>query len=434
MNRFYNKLVLLVLVIVTALTFTGCSLFMPDDNSSNNNNYPDSVVLSSTVEFETVEDEIREDNIVKSINNVYRSVVSIRLSSANSVVSGSGVLVDIRTKDDAGNIIESDNEFYILTCHHVIADGGNVQVSVPDENGRNPYDPNYNNSYVFTGLIDSAIHSDEEVTLVGGDKNTDVAVLKLDISKRVGVSPSNIVTAKVAHSTYQTCLGEPVFAIGNPGGELPGSVSRGIISYIDRRISISEIGELDVFQHDATIDHGSSGGGLFNSYGELIGITNAGSETLNNIYYAIPYTNLKAQNDNGFITISKQLIASKTATNYGYISGRWQLGITTTERVNQFDSPYVSITSVLPNSNAQKSGLREGDIITSISYIDGADSKIESISTNSTMSAVMNIVKKNYTIGNKFIMGIRRVEGKTISSLNVEVNISEQYIFCDTGK
>ena len=187
-----------------------------------------------------------------------------------------------------------------------------------------------------------------------------------------------------------------------------------------------------LLQHDATIDHGSSGGGLFNLYGELIGITNAGSDTLNNIYFAIPYKNLTTETDNGFINVAKQLISSKTETNYGYISGRWQLGITVVERYDNFGATYVAVQSVIAGSNADKAGFKPGDIIVSVSYTDGGEKIENNVSGNNSFAGIVSALKKIYTIGDSFEIRIKRLEGNRYNYKNLTLTLSQQLIFCDT--
>ncbi len=436
MKKTFIKFLVTILALVTALTFAGCSMFIRDNQNVSGGlgpQLPNSQVMSAAVHFETMDASEREENFTRSVAKVSRSAVAITVTSDSAINYGSGVIVDINTKDDEGNIIESENEFYILTCHHLIDSQGQISVAIPDTNGRNAGDINYNTAFTFTGVIDNKIHNDRAITLVGSDKETDVAVLKLDISGNLGgIKSSDIVPAKVCASDYTVELGETVFAIGNPGGGLPGSVSRGIVSYIDRNQTISEVGEMVLLQHDATIDHGSSGGGLFNIYGELIGITNAGSDSLNNIYYAIPYKNLTTETDNGFINVAKQLISSKTETNYGYISGRWQLGITVVERYDNFGATYVAVQSVISGSNSDLAGFKPGDIIVSVSYTDGGEKIENNVSGNNSFAGIVSALKKIYTIGDSFEVRVKRLEGNRYNYKNLTLTLSQQLIFCDT--
>ncbi len=434
MKKILTKITILALVLITALTFTGCSLFIAEPSKGNGSggNLPNSSVLSSTVTFEPLEDSERVNDMTLTAQKVARSSVSIMMENSG-VTRGSGVLVDITTKDDKGNVQETENEFYILTNHHVIDTEGDITVYLADRNGRHTGDVGFDESFVFTGVIDSKIHNDKAVTLVGGDRESDVAVLKLDLSKSSsGVKPSDIVTVSAPKDGYLPKLGEPVLSLGNPGGYLPGTVAVGVISYIDRQVSL-DIGNLVLLQHNASIDHGSSGGGLFNAYGELIGLTNAGSDSLNNIFYAVPHKHQTLETDNGFVTIAKQLIASKTATNYGYVSGRWMLGVTVQENTDHLNQSYVSIQSVVKGSNADKAGMLFGDIITSVTYTDeGGQSVPVPITTLASFSGAIDEIKKTYQLGDSFTVGIRRLEGNRYVNRELTLKLSKQYIFCDT--
>jgi S1-C subfamily serine protease len=177
--------------------------------------------------------------------------LAINVKNDTTSSSGSGVIVDADVFDEDGAKINSQNEFYILTCYHVVSGGGNITVYLPDENARNFNDPEYDSKYTFTGVIDNKIHNDKAITLVGGDSFTDIAVLKLDVTGS-GVSSDKIVEAHLPASDYTHSYGEEVFAIGNPGGTMPMSVSQGIISYLERTMSFDGT-ELTVMQNDATV-------------------------------------------------------------------------------------------------------------------------------------------------------------------------------------
>ena len=76
--------------------------------------------------------------------------------------------------------------------------------------------------------------------------------------------------------------------MGNPTGYLPGTVTKGIVSYINREVSVEDIGTMTLIQVDAAINHGNSGGGLFNLAGELIGVVNSGADDYQGLNFAIP--------------------------------------------------------------------------------------------------------------------------------------------------
>jgi S1-C subfamily serine protease len=135
-------------------------------------------------------------------------------------------------------------------------------VYIPDMEGDNYGEDDYNSNFTFTGRIGAEKYN-TEITLVGGDATSDVALLKLNI-KGSGITKDNLVKASFTTSTYSPRVGEDVFAIGNPTGLLPGTVSCGTISYINRSANVSEIGEMTLLQLDIDTYHGSSGGALFN--------------------------------------------------------------------------------------------------------------------------------------------------------------------------
>lgn len=145
-----------------------------------------------------------------------------------------------------------------------------------------------------------------DAKLVGTDAQTDLAVIKIEAS--------GLVAAQFGDSSALQ-VGETVVAIGNPLGQLGGSVTSGIISALDRDISID--GEImKLLQTTAAINPGNSGGGLFNLQGELVGIVNAKSSgtDIEGIGFAIPANTASA--------VAQDLIAS------GYVKGRPDMGVT----------------------------------------------------------------------------------------------------------
>lgn len=218
--------------------------------------------------FDTVPTDAYAAATAKTIN----SVVVIDVTSQSSSGSGSGVVWAV------GN-----NFSYIVTCNHVIEGGESILVT-------------FNNG--------EKIHAE----LVGGDSRTDVAVLKID---RTDVPP-----ILLPSSESSLAIGQAVIAIGNPLGELGNSVSDGILSSTARSVLIDG-SEMRLLQTTAAVNHGNSGGGLFDLSGQLVGLVNAKiSETsVEGIGFAIPYDVLK--------TVAAEIIEK------GYVSGRPSLGITT---------------------------------------------------------------------------------------------------------
>ncbi|MBQ7349038.1 MAG: trypsin-like peptidase domain-containing protein [Clostridia bacterium] len=426
MKKILSKLVALTLAALTCITFAGCSLFLEDSflpkDLSDSNKLAQFVTLNS--QSENGRTLLTR---VQAINKVERSVVAIKMSyttsSGKGSSSGSGVIIDNGSTDD--------NIFYVLTCHHVISSGGDIAVYVPDVNARNLGDSDYDDKFAFTGKIDNTVRKSDEISLIGGDQNQDIAVLKLDVTD-TGVSKDDIVCSVLPPDSYEMQRGEDVFAIGNPGGSLPMTASNGIISYLDRESVISSVGYMILTQIDVQINHGSSGGGLYNYYGELIGITNAGSETLDGINYAIPYKNSYS---GGFVQAAKQLIATYydhfEEKNFGYVSGSWSFGITVSS-----SSSTATIASVVADSNAAKAGLKDGDVIVGFSFEKDGYSYREVVTSKSELESCMYTLKKYLMVGDTFTVEYRRYTGgwgNSYTTNTATVNLTEQLIFADTG-
>ncbi len=428
---------LITLVIVSLLVFSAGCTFVIRDNTNNtggnnnesvNGNYNASVdrfipyidgesaTLINDAEF-GVEFGNYSLSERKSFNGDYsaayqavsRACVAIQIKDAEgSVSAGSGTIVDVLD----GNVLE----YYILTAHHVIDGMGEITVYVPDASGLTATDAGYDEDYAFTGTIGNAIYANSQISLVGGDKQSDVAVLKLTLSQAQNTA-LDIVEAKLPASDYQMEVGEEVFAIGNPTGKLPGTLTIGNIAYLFRNTSVSGIGNMKLIQMNLDIWHGSSGGALFNEYGELIGITNAGNDENSGINFAIPYSQSADENviDDGFVDVAKQLIATKNKypNNYGFVSGhRQSFGMSTQNNANGD----VAIVAVESGSLAEKAGLRINDIITKVN-----DVKVDgSLDCQDKVLAVK--------VGGKVRFFI--VRGKESGTISIAV---QQYRFCDTG-
>ncbi len=433
MKKLLSKVLILILALSFALSLSGCiidfsgDLTKPDDNKVTGTvaELPDSITKSSDVSFDSYTATEREQSPItmqEAINNVKRSSVYISVAVSGGTSLGSGTIIDINDG------VNNPNTFYVLTCYHVVASKGNITIIVPDLN----YRYGENEDYTFTGKIGGTVTAGQQVSLVGGDMESDVAVLKLYIAN-TSVAQS-IVKAKIMDSAFKVSEGDEVFAIGNPTGVLPGTVTSGIISYVFRKEQIENIGEMTLYQIDVNIRHGSSGGGLYNDYGELIGITNSGSDE-DYIFYAIPLRITDdPKTDNGFSNIVKQLVSTKTDSNYGYISERREkFGFTVTETKDNNNESYLYVSQVISGSYADKAGIKANsyttDVITHFEY-DGVKSEINTIDAFTTKM-------KSVPIGGTFKIYITRQEtnyrGKvTTSEVTVSLTVSMAY-FCDTG-
>ena len=411
-------MICLILTLITA-TLAGCQIFLPDfSKDSSNANTVD--VENVVVNFASTDGERDKGDLVEAINNVYDSVVCIEVIKGNSLSRGSGVLIDVDviTKD---NKVE-ENCFYIMTCFHVINNVSEVRVFLVDDN--------YNYSYGFSS-------NDFKVSLVGGDEATDIAVLKLDItSNPYGLKKEDITLAKMMDvSKNKLALGEQIFTIGNPTGALPGTVTTGIVSFINRKTSV----EGDIYtliQIDAALNKGNSGGGLFNLYGELVGMTNAGNSTYEGLNYAIPLeVNIVGEEDTGLIRIVTELLKNQTEESYGYVEGRWQIGFTLQDHsvTDVFGRPtgetYVYISSILENSALSKATSSTGAKVKTGYVLVGVEvnGKTYEIISSSDFAKVNQILKEELKIGDSFKLLLKE-KYSSINTVAYTVNV-EQYVY-----
>ncbi|MEA4888626.1 MAG: trypsin-like peptidase domain-containing protein [Clostridiaceae bacterium] len=182
--------------------------------------------------------------------------------------------------------------------------------------------------------------------LVGADSRSDIAVLKIDAT--------NLPTVTLGDSADLE-VGELAVAIGNPLGELSGTVTAGIISALDRDITLN--GQtMNLLQTDAAINSGNSGGALFNSFGEVIGINTAKNSGtgIEGLGFAIPIDDAK--------TVIESLIKN------GYVQGRPKIGISARDVSAQMAQYYnltegIYVAEVESGSSADTAGVKAEDII-----------------------------------------------------------------------
>ena len=270
----------------------------------------------------------------EAIATVKDSVVEITTETVNSGLGGFSQYV---VSGAGSGVIISDGG-YIITNHHVIDGASNIKVRLTDG-------------------------SEYTATLIGADKSTDVAV--------ISIMPEEGKTLKTAviGSSESLRLGQTVIAIGNPLGQLGGTVTDGIISSLAREIQMEGGTTMTLLQTNAAVSPGNSGGGLFDLYGRLIGVVNAKStgEGIEGISFAIPI--------NTAWDIAQQLI------NNGYIAGRPTLPLTLEEiryGYGYFGQSYYQVQIV---SAPADSDLRAGDVIEAIDGI--------SVSTLSDISEII---------------------------------------------
>lgn len=316
--------------------------------SENEPAYTTAADSSATTAAETVPQDAKPDYQVSDDLISLKNTVAINTSveydyeELYEKVNGSIVIVRNYISDNDGSyslygtgsgvIFTTDG--YIITNAHVVSGATKVSVVVSDQ------------------------YSDEEemeAVLLGSDTSTDVAVLK--------VKRDEPFTAAALGDSDSLKIGQRVAAIGNPAG-LSKTLTDGIVSGLNRT-AYSNGYELSSIQTNAAINPGNSGGGLFDMYGNVIGIVNSklvsqSSDTsVENLGFAISINEAKP--------IISDLI------NYGYVTGRPALGITT-KAINSvyaaqmygLSSTGLLVTEINSNAPVAKSGLQVGDVITHI--------------------------------------------------------------------
>lgn len=331
-----------------------------------------------------------------SVNSALRSAVSVRSISTHK----NGYSTKDYASGGAGVIYSCDRaagNAYIITNYHVVYDKDSTGTeSVPHISDRISV-------YLYGGEGESGEIS---ATYVGGAMDYDIAVLAVSGSTVLKESAAQAVTA--ADSDMLT-VGERAYAIGNPEGDGI-SVTEGVVSvdaeYIDilssdekRMLSLLEI------RTDAAVNHGNSGGGLFNANGELIGIVNAKAETddnggrIDDFGYAIP-ANLA-------LSVARNIIDNAPSGCKG--AQRAMLGITTSAQQGKGvyyepEQKYYKTESVVVQSvsagKAASGKLQQGDVLCAVKITDGSGNVVaqKSVTRGFQVSNLMFNVRKGFTV------------------------------------
>ena len=287
----------------------------------------DTVVNSNSGQPMTAE-ELYAANLASCVGITVNTTVNIYGQTTSAAASGSGFVL---TQDG-----------YIVTNYHVIEDAVNdssVSMVVSFANG-----DKYN------------------ATLVGGEQDNDVAILKIEAT---GLQPVTL------GDSDQLVVGEAVYTIGNPLGELTYTLTNGIVSALDRLITTTgtdpdtdrEVAiTLNVLQTNCAINPGNSGGPLFDSYGNVVGIVSAkytqssSGVSAEGLGFALPINDVKE--------ILSDLI------EHGYVTGKPYLGIqvqdVSSEAQRYGVSAGAAVLFVAEGSCAQEAGLQVNDIIIAI--------------------------------------------------------------------
>lgn len=275
---------------------------------------------------------------VAAVRNSVVEITTTTLSNRGQLVAGAG----------SGVIIHADG--IIVTNHHVIDGATNIYVRLT--NG---------NTY--------------EAHLRGSDEGNDIAVLK--------ITPQEALTVAKLGCSSALAWGEDVFAIGNPLGELGGTVTEGIISALEREVEMDDGIVMTLLQTSAAINSGNSGGGLFNMAGELIGVVNAkySATGVEGLGFAIP--------------IDTAILSVNTLLAHGYVPGIPAIGATLVDNSLQINwIQYVNMPYVY--AVEEGSPLKVGDWIYKV-----GDTAV------STVSALKRVIR-TYAVGDTVTLTVYR--------------------------
>ena len=248
-----------------------------------------------------------------------------------------------------GFILSADG--YILTNNHVVEDALS------------------SGSTVTVKLYDGSEYDAEIVGVEGTDN--DIAVLKINAT---GLTPVTL------GNSDEMQVGESIYVVGNPLGELTYTMTAGIISALDREIAADRNTTVNMFQLDAAVNSGNSGGPVYNSRGQVIGVVTAkyNSTGVEGLGFAIPVNDARA--------IAEEIV------EHGYVTGKPYLGIVVTNMTESEAQRYntvagVYVYSVSEGSCAEKAGLQQGDVIVELGG--------KAVATTSDLATV----KKDYKAG-----------------------------------
>ena len=333
-SKKFTKIICAVAV-ATALTFSGCSgltgLTGSDDENKSAGEKTATVTQTSHTEAAPKTPNKPESTAkISDARNTPAVRVARTVGPAVVGITNKAIARDFfdRTFETegvgSGVIFKSDG--YIITNNHVIAGAKEIIVSLSDGNSING-------------------------TLIGADEMTDIAVVKVDAK--------DLPVAELGNSD-DVVVGEPAIAIGNPMGlEFQGSVTVGVISALNRTLDLNDR-RVILFQTDAPISPGNSGGALVNADGEVIGINSIKLATngVEGMGFAIPINTVKTivneLMDKGYVArpyLGVTIFDKPTAARYGY-----QLSI----------EKGVYVFQVAIDSPAGRANFQRGDIILSI--------------------------------------------------------------------
>ena len=254
------------------------------------------------------------------------STVGITISAKTTSRYGYGYTYQA---SGSGFIISEDG--YIVTNYHVVE---------------------YADKYGYNMTVTLFDGTEYEAKIAGTEGNNDLAIVKIEAT---GLTPATL------GESSSIRVGDTVYAVGNPLGDLTFTMTTGTVTALNREVTTSEYsGSIEMLQIDAAVNEGNSGGPLYNKEGKVIGVVSAKSSGtgIEGIGFAIPIDDVTR-------------IADDLMTK-GYVSGKAAMGITiNTDQnvISAMQSMYnmpdgAFVYGVNPGSAAEKAGIEKGDVIT----------------------------------------------------------------------
>ncbi len=402
-----KKLLSLIAVLVLSLSLGACTI------TTGGSGYTQGYNVTVNV---TTGNEHTYTSLVEMLDAVRPSVVEVYTQSsiAQGTGAGSGIVISRTGLETENNF--TDDEFIILTCHHVI-DATDYYL-VKDIDG-NEYD----------------------ASLIGGDPDSDVAVLRIyPHAQNFTEDKVKLAVAKVRDIGGEAKLnvGEEVVAIGNPLGTLGGTVTKGIISSVERKVTV-EGQQMELIQTDCSINSGNSGGGLFDTQGNLLGVVNAGYTGLQGLNFAIPIDDAISV----YTALTNTFVYDSVTNeyNYGYVEGRVKVcaeynyalsfgsQIAIADYSSNFRTYPACVMDVREGSVYDRAGFTVGDMITAVTYKGQTHNVIYNIAHPAPASELVEYL-------NGLKLSVRDTIEFTVSRSNSNVKLTvtyEQFIYGDTG-
>lgn len=337
-------------------------------------------------EVSNLQTDSTSSNVIETgFNNSDKDIVTIAESVGPSVVAITSKVAyqdyfnNVSYSEGAGSgvIFKVDSQFaYILTNYHVIEGAEELVVEITKDE--------------FVNAV-----------VVGKDKSTDIAIIKVTKKDMKSTTVSNIKPAVFGNSDVIK-VGQTAIAIGNPLG-YNNSVTVGVVSALDRELKGQN--SLKLIQTDAAINPGNSGGALLNGNGEVIGINSVkiANEEVEGIGFAIPINSIKPLIEE---ILTKGFISRPYLGIYGQDISK--------ETSEVYEIPVgVMVRSVVEGSGAMKGGLKAGDIIISIN-----DTRVNSMTD-------LGVIIAKFKVGDTVKVKVVRNQSQNVT-LTIKLQDSNQ--------